>query len=222
MIQATNDPRRDNPARSAIFSAIYRTAVCQLFCLHLVILLIVPSHQAPPPPLHHYTGGVPQYTITPVWCPNTPLHRWGAPIHHYTGGVPQYTITPVECPNTPLHRWGALPNRVLPGGSCSSFPITSPGNLRISLTVSEKAGIVRSCAPVWTQQAGSRGPSIDVSCRHTTAQWFKTARYVADINNRQTTESISVVLVSIESVSSGHLVVKNNLTWGYWFRSQIR
>ena len=54
------------------------------------------------------------------------------------------------------------------------------------------------------------------------AQWFKTARYVADINNRQTTESISVVLVSIESVSSGHLVVKNNLTWGYWFRSQVR
>ena len=48
--------------------------------------------------------------------------------------------------------------------------------------------------------------------RRRSAQWFKTARYVADINNRQTTESISVVLVSIESVSSGHLVVKNNLT----------
>ena len=55
------------------------------------------------------------------------------------------------------------------------------------------------------------------------AQWFKTARYVADINNRQTTEAILVVLVSIESVSSGHLVVKNNLTWGYWFRrDQVR
>ena len=33
---------------------------------------------------------------------------------------------------------------------------------------------------------------------------------MADINNRQTTESISVVLVSIESVSSGRLVVKTS------------
>ena len=71
-------------------------------------------------------------------------------------------------------------------------------------------------------KAWYRHSASEFGVRHYSAQWFKTARYVADINNRQTTESISVVLVSIESVSSGHLVVKNNLTWGYWFRSQVR
>ena len=35
---------------------------------------------------------------------------------------------------------------------------------------------------------------------------------MAEINNEQTTEAISVVLISIDSVPSAHLPVKKNLT----------
>ena len=71
----------------------------------------------------------------------------------------------------------------------------------------------------WQESALGLGSELLVSASHSD---LKRPDMLADINNRQTTESISVVSVSIESVSSGHLVVKNNLTRGYWFSSQVR
>ena len=43
-----------------------------------------------------------------------------------------------------------------------------------------------------------------------TAQWFSTARNVADINNRQATEAIPVSLIPIDSLSYANLAVKKH------------
>ena len=70
---------------------------------------------------------------------------------------------------------------------------------------------LRSCKPLWIF-------FLVWAAGQTNAQGFNTPRNVAEINNGQTTEAMPVVFISIDSVPSGHLAVKKNLTSARAFR----